>query len=125
MSQIIKALVLDGQHKGEVVRVSNVSVDGQGRKKAACILNNGTRANILVADLEVIPPEPPAPTRPGSKASMPFISGSTGSRSLNQTRSLVKARPKCEICGEPYNVDERKGQLGKLSVCANCAPEAT
>jgi hypothetical protein len=123
MSQIIKALVLAGQYKGETVRVSNVSVDGQGRKKAACSLANGTRANIFVTDLEIIPPEPPTPSRPGAKASMPFVSGSTGSRSLNQTRSLVRARPKCELCGEPYNVDERKGQEGKLSVCSNCAPE--
>ena len=125
MSQIIKALVIAGQYKGETVRVSNVSVDGQGRKKAACSLANGTRANIFVTDLEIIPAEPNTPDRPGPKASMPFVSGSTGSRSMNQTRSLVRARPKCEVCGEPYNVDERKGQEGKLSVCPNCAPEAS
>jgi hypothetical protein len=123
MSQIIKALVIAGQYKGETVRVSNVSVDGQGRKKAACSLANGTRANIFVTDLELIAPEPPPPSRPGAKASMPFVSGSTGSRSMNQTRSLVRTRPKCEVCGEPYNVEERKGEEGKLSVCASCAED--
>lgn len=123
MSQIIKALVLAGQYKGETVRVSNVSVDGQGRKKAACSLANGTRANIFVTDLEILPPEPPTPERTGPKASMPFVSGSTGSRTMNQTRGLVRARPKCENCGEPYSVDERKGQDGKLSLCPKCATD--
>ena len=52
MSKIIKAEVLQGRYAGETVRVTNVSADELGRKSAAVILANGTRANIKVADLK-------------------------------------------------------------------------
>ena len=127
-------MVIAGQFKGETVRITNVSVDEQGRKKAACILANGARVNILTENLELIAEEKPAePALPRSKASMPFMSGSTGSRSLNQTRSLVRDRvaptpshvgetlAECEICGEDYNLEERRGKSGKLTVCPTCS----
>jgi hypothetical protein len=30
---------------------------------------------------------------------------------------------KCETCGAEYNLEERKGQPGKLTECENCAVE--
>ncbi len=58
MSKVIKANVISGRYKGEVVRVTNVSTDELGRRNAACFLSNGNRANIPVTDLEVITPGP-------------------------------------------------------------------
>lgn len=140
MSKIIKAKVINGRYKGEVVRVTNVSVDELGRKSAACFLPNGTRANIPATDLEVIPedaPQEPEIKRPKT-ASMPFISGSTGSRTLAQTKNMSKNRiivkndtPSekytaaiCETCGSEYNLEDRRGRPGKLTQCESCASEA-
>lgn len=139
MSTILKALVIEGRYKGETVRISNVSVDDRGRKNAACILANGTRANIPVTDLEVIRDAPPSEpeVRRAKTSSMPFISGSTSSRTMTHTKNMSKPRAeakapvssqkitlaRCETCGSEYNLEERKGQPGKLTQCENCAEE--
>ncbi len=135
MNQVIKARVLSGRYLGQIVRVTNVSVDSAGKKKAAVFLENGTRANIDATDLEVIPAEAPKPEPVRPKIAMPFVSGSTGSRSLNQTRSLEKKRldhkvvsthvnmQKCEKCGEMYDIEKRNGMPGKITECEDCALE--
>ena len=139
MSKVIKAKVIHGRYKDEIVRVSNVSADELGRKSAACILADGTRANIKVSDLEIIPEEKPLePEKRFAKtASMPFISGSSSSRTLTHTKNMSKARmdnktpipsqkfvaAKCEGCGAEYNLEDRKGRPGKLTVCEDCAEE--
>ena len=58
MSKVLKARVINGRYKDEIVRITNVSVDEMGRKNAACFLANGSRANIPATDLEVIPEVP-------------------------------------------------------------------
>ena len=138
MSKVLKARVINGRYKDEIVRVTNVSADEVGRKNAACFLANGNRANIPVTDLEVIPDEVPKEpeVRRAKTASMPFISGSTSSRTLTHTKNMAKPRmekgsapiekytaAKCETCGAEYNLEERKGQPGKLTECENCAVE--
>ena len=139
MSRIIKAKVIKGRYQGEIVRVTNVSTDELGRRNAACMLQNGQRANISVSDLEVIPDEPvkEPEIRKSKTASMPFISGSTSSRTMTHTKNMntprVEIRPSspsekytpaiCEICGTEYNLEERKGRPGKLSQCEHCAEE--
>ena len=139
MSKVLKALVLNGRYKDQIVRVSNVSSDELGRRNAACILSDGTRANISVNDLEVIKeaPEPTSESRFAKTASMPFVSGSSSSRTLTHTKNMSKARPEakplsttskisiqlCESCGQEYNQEERKGQPGKITQCENCAEE--
>jgi hypothetical protein len=91
MSKLIKALVISGRYKGETVRISNISIDEMGRKNAACTLSNATRANIPVSDLEVI--EEKVETEvPRAKASMPFVSGSSSSRTLTHTKNMSKPR---------------------------------
>lgn len=118
MSKVIKARVLRGRYEGEVVRVTNVSVDDLGRRNAARMLKDNTRFNISVNDLEVIPDEAPAPeTRRFAKtASMPFVSGAASSRTMNQTKNMQKTRPeeiqakmsiiKCEVCGNEFDLTE-------------------
>lgn len=138
MSKIIKARVLSGRYSGEIVRISNVSADEMGRKNAACILSNNNRANIPVSDLEVIVDKPDEPTvRKAKTASMPFISGSSSSRTLTHTKNMSKPRAEnktlpspsketladCETCGAQYNLEARKGQPGKITQCENCAEE--
>lgn len=139
MTTIVKARVLSGRYTGEIVRITNVSTDELGRKSAACFLSNGTRANIPASDLELIKEEQkkePEVRRPKT-VSMPFVSGAASSRTLTQTKNMGKQRemikPKtevtkevlanCETCGAEYNVEERKGQPGKLTQCENCAVE--
>ena len=90
MSKVIKATVVSGRYKGETVRVTNISVDGSGRQNAACFLANGQRANIPVIDLTTIEDKPGAPEVPRAKSSMPFVSGSIGSRTMNQTKNMQK-----------------------------------
>lgn len=138
MSKIVKAKVIQGRYLGEVVRITNVSVSTEGKKSAACFLANGNRVNIPVSELEIIQevaPEVIPERRPG--ASMPFMSGSTGSRSMTQTKSLVKKRNEtakasstknvslvmCEKCGQEFNQEARKGRPGKLTECEDCALE--
>ncbi len=137
MSKVIKARVLSGRYKDEVVRITNVSVDDLGRKKAACLLSTGVRSNIAVEDLEVIPDEPVKQDEvPRAKtASMPFISGSSSSRTLTHTKNMAKKKIEvknpvsskkqqlshCSICGAEYDMEERRGQPGKITVCENCA----
>ncbi len=139
MSKVIKAKVIAGRFKDEVVRVTNISSDELGRKKAACFLKNGERANIPVTDLEVIEEAPePAPLKVGAKtASMPFISGSSSSRTLTHTKNMARLKIEnkapvtskkqqlalCEKCGLEYNLEERKGQPGRITECENCAIE--
>lgn len=139
MSRIVKAKVLSGRYAGEIVRISNVSADELGRKSAACILASGTRANIPVTDLEVIKEEPSAEPeiRKAKTASMPFIGGSTSSRTMTHTKNMEKPREmvkpgvatdkytpaKCEVCGVEYNLETRKGQPGRISECETCANE--
>ncbi len=137
MSRIIKAKVISGRYSGEIVRVSNVSADELGKKFAACILMSGQRANIPVTDLELIKEEPEPEILKAKTASMPFISGSTSSRTLTHTKNMSRPRKenktpiiptkmtpgKCESCGNEYNIEERKGQPGKLTQCENCAEE--
>lgn len=137
MSKVLKAKVINGRYKGEVVRITNVSVDEMGRKNAACFLTNGSRANIPATDLELIPEE--APKEPDVKraktASMPFISGAASSRTLTHTKNMGKNRIEikpsqttdkytqafCETCGSEYNLEERRGKPGKITQCENCA----
>ena len=128
---------MSGRYSGEIVRISNVSSDDLGRRNAACILNGGGRANIPVTDLEVIPEEPEKEIAKAKTASMPFISGSTSSRTLTHTKNMSKPRldkkaalvpskvtlKNCETCGNEYNLEERKGQPGKITECENCAVE--
>jgi len=111
MSNVIKARVLNGRYKGETVRITNVSIDEMGRKNAACFLSTGQRAN---------------------------IPGAASSRTLTQTKNMQKNRPEiksasstgkttiaeCEECGAEYNLEERKGQPGKITQCESCATEA-
>ena len=137
MNKIIRALVISGRFKDQIVRISNISVDEMGRKKAACTLPDGTRANIPSTDLELIPDAPEkAPELKRAKTSMPFVSGASSSRTLTQTKNMAKLRPetkkaavtkqslrKCEKCGQEYNLEARKGEAGKLTECENCAHE--
>ncbi|MES2526303.1 MAG: hypothetical protein V4598_04425 [Bdellovibrionota bacterium] len=136
MNKIIRARVIAGRFKDQIVRISNVSVDEMGRKKAACSLPDGTRANIPAEELELIPEEAPkAPEVKRPKTSMPFISGAASSRTMTQTKNMAKLRPepkkvvtkesirKCEKCGQEYNMEARKGEAGKLTECENCAHE--
>lgn len=136
MNQPLKALVIHGRYQGQTVRVTNVSVDESGKKKAAVFLEDGTRANIMVSDLEIITPEARKEETKKPRASMPFMSGSTGSRSMNQTKSLVRPRHEnktpvkgtenwqvCETCGEKYDQQMRQGMPGKLTECEDCAVE--
>jgi hypothetical protein len=92
MSKVIKATVMHGRYKGEIVRVTNISLDESGQQKAACFLMSGQRANIPVKDLEMIEEKPAAPEVPRAKSSMPFVSGSTGSRTMTQTRNMQKPK---------------------------------
>jgi len=92
MSKVIKAAVIGGRYKGESVRVTNISVDEAGRQNAACFLANGQRANIPVTDLSIIEEEPEKPESKRAKSSMPFVSGSTGSRSMTQTKNMQKPK---------------------------------
>lgn len=139
MSKVIKAKVLKGRYQDEVVRVTNVSQDELGRKNAACFLKDGTRANIPVTDLEILPEETEAEpaVRRARTSSMPFISGSTSSRTMTHTKNMAKPRMEnkppsavkkqtpsiCETCGNEYNQEERKGRPGKITQCENCAEE--
>ena len=139
MSKVIKAKVIKGRYSGEVVRITNVSADELGRKKAACFLSRGARANIPVDELEIIPeaPEPEPVMRHAKTSSMPFIGGSTSSRTMTHTKNMAKPRmekktqlaPKkvvmvrCETCSNDYNLEERKGMPGKITQCENCAVE--
>lgn len=136
MNKPLKAIVISGRYKGETVRITNISQDELGRKSAACFLSNGNRANIRLEELSLLE-ERPEPEIHRPRTSMPFVGGSTGSRSMNQTKSLVRARPEnktytpakkqilsfCEVCGVEYNQEERKGRPGKITVCENCAEE--
>lgn len=139
MSRILKAKVIQGRYQGETVRVTNVSIDEMGRKNAACMLPNGTRANIPASDLEVIPETKDESTdiRKAKTASMPFIGGSTSSRTMTHTKNMMRPKTEiktqvssakftkgiCEDCGAEYNAEERKGQPGKISQCEHCALE--
>lgn len=138
MSKIIKARVISGRYTGEIVRISNVSIDEMGRKNAACTLSNNNRANIPVSDLEIMADEAPAPEIKKAKtASMPFVSGSSSSRTLTHTKNMSKPRAdnkspvtpsketpaECDSCGARYNQEARKGMPGKITQCENCAVE--
>lgn len=134
---MIKAKVISGRFQGEEVRVSNVSVDELGRKKAACLFKDGSRANLSVDELEIIKPEeePPRP-RSAKTSSMPFISGAASSRTLTQTKNMGKLKQKvshaspsryegkiCESCGEEFNLEERKLRPGKITECEECSSD--
>ena len=135
MSKVIRARVISGRFKDQIVRISNVSLDEMGRKKAACSFADGSRANIFTSELELIPEEEKAPEVKRPKTSMPFISGAASSRTLTQTKNMAKNRPEpkkavtketiavCETCGQEYNLEARKGEPGKLTQCENCAQE--
>jgi hypothetical protein len=136
MNKIIRARVISGRFKDQTVRISNISLDDLGRKKAACTFSDGSRANIYTSDLELIPDEPEkAPEVKRPKISMPFVSGAASSRTLTQTKNMGKLRPeakkvvtkevlaKCETCGMDYNLEARKGEPGKITQCENCATE--
>lgn len=137
MTKVIKAEVISGRYTGEIVRITNISQDEIGRQKAACILSNGSRANILIKELSLIEEKPEPEIVKAKTTSMPFISGSTSSRTLTHTKNMAKNKleikaptpPKkttlirCESCGLEYNLEERKGMPGKLTQCENCAHE--
>src|SRR5690606_16838614 len=124
MSTVLKARVLKGRYEGQIVRVTNVSFDELGRKHAACILLDGTRFNIPVTDLEVVkdvPAEEPK-KRFARTASMPFVSGAASSRTMTQTKNMMKTKPeeveakmtlvRCEKCGNEF--DRKEGN------CPHC-----
>lgn len=137
MSKVIKAKVIAGRYQGEIVRVTNISQDEMGRKNAACMLQNGTRANLRVSDLEIIQEAAEPEIKKAKTASMPFISGSTSSRTMTHTKNMAKNKIEvktptssdkytaavCEVCGNEYNLEDRKGQAGKITQCENCAEE--
>lgn len=137
MSKVLKAKVLKGRYEGQIVRISNVSFDDRGQKNAACILSDMTRANIPAVDLEVIKDEPEPEIRKAKTASMPFISGSTSSRTMTHTKNMhrqkVESKPlptsnkvkpfTCDSCGLEFNQEERKGRPGKITQCEACATE--
>lgn len=137
MTKIIKAQVLSGRYAGETVRITNISADELGKRKAACLLPNGIRANISIDDLSIIPEEKEPEIKKAKTASMPFISGSTSSRTMTHTKNMNRNKlapktnisakkqimAKCESCGMEYNLEERKGMPGKLTECDNCAHE--
>jgi hypothetical protein len=139
MTKIIKALVLSGRYKNEVVRISNISADELGRQKAACILTTGERANIPLKELSILEeaPKVESEVRRAKTASMPFISGSSSSRTLTHTKNMQKNKidikphtpskrqsmAKCQSCGLEYNQEDRKGHPGKITDCENCAEE--
>ncbi len=130
---------MNGRYAGSLVRITNISVDDSGRKNAACFLDNGNRANIPVTDLNIIEEAPnEAPLAPRAKtASMPFISGSSSSRTLTHTKNMNRTRfenkstrpvsriqmRNCESCGIEYNAEERRGLPGKVTQCESCATE--
>lgn len=134
---MIKAKVTSGRFQGEEVRISNVSLDELGRKKAACLFKDGRRANLLVSDLEIMKDDPEAPRpRSAKTSSMPFISGAASSRTLTQTKNMGRLKPStppppsdiyqgriCESCGLEYNVEERKNRPGKITECEDCSNE--
>lgn len=135
MTRIIRARIIAGRFKDQIVRITNVSLDEMGRKKAAVFLADGSRANIPADELELIPEEEKVPEVKRPKTSMPFISGAASSRTLTQTKNMAKLRPEtkkavtketlavCETCGQEYNLEARKGEPGKLTQCENCAQE--
>lgn len=135
MNKIIRARVISGRFKDQTVRISNISLDELGRKKAACSFPDGTRANIYTTELELIPDEPAVPEVKRPKISMPFVSGAASSRTLTQTKNMGKLRPEtkkvvtkevlaiCELCKQEYNIEARKGEPGKVTQCENCATE--
>lgn len=133
---VIKARVINGRYKDEIVRVSNVSTDAAGRRRAACIFSDNRRANIPVADLEVIPEVKEPEIKKAKTASMPFINGSTSSRTMTHTKNMARPRvdkstpvvdkvtlATCEACGLEYNIEERRGRPGKITQCESCAEE--
>ncbi len=79
-----------------------------GRQNAACFLANGTRANIKMSELELIKEEPePEPTvRYAKTASMPFISGSSSSRTLTHTKNMQKPRIQIKPKNEENDEEE-------------------
>ena len=137
MSKVIKATVNSGRYTGEIVRITNISMDELGKQNAACLLANGSRANIRLSDLTLIEEKPEPEIRKAKTASMPFISGSSSSRTLTHTKNMAKnrvenkapisARKKimvlCEKCGLEFNQEERKGMPGKITHCEGCAEE--
>jgi hypothetical protein len=137
MSKMVKAKVIKGRYLGETVRVSNLSLDERGQQKAACILSDGTRANILASELELLQKAREPEIIKPKTASMPFISGAASSRTLTQTKNMAKLRPeaktpaiskkitlrRCEKCDQDFNLEDRKGRPGKLTECDNCATE--
>lgn len=136
MNKIIRARVISGRFKDQIVRISNISLDEMGRKRAACSFPDGSRANIYANELELIPEEPEkAPEVKRPKISMPFVSGAASSRTLTQTKNMAKNREVkkavvtketlaiCETCKQEYNLEARKGEPGKLTECENCANE--
>lgn len=108
MSKVIKANVINGRYKGEVVRITNISVDGTGKQNAACFLANGQRANIPVTDLEVIEEKPVEPEAPRAKTSMPFVSGSMGSRTMTQAKNMQKPKIRNKTFGKNQKSDEEE-----------------
>lgn len=100
MSKIIKAKVLNSRYSGQIVRVSNISSDELGKQNAACILPDGTRANLKLSDLEIIPEAPIAQDIKQPKTSMPFVSGATSSRTMTHTKNMqrprIQIKPKIE-----------------------------
>lgn len=137
MSKVIKAKVIAGRYQGEIVRITNISQDEMGRKNAACMLQNGTRANLRLTDLEVVQETAEPEIKKARTASMPFISGSTSSRTMTHTKNMAKNKVEvknhapsdkytmavCETCESEYNLEDRKGQAGKVTQCENCAEE--
>ena len=106
MSKVIKATVINGRYQGETVRITNISLDGSGRQNAACFLASGERANIPVKDLLVIEEEPHVPAPQRAKSSMPFVSGSTGSRTMTQTKNMQKPKIRNVSFTEKENDEE-------------------
>lgn len=122
MAPALKATVISGRYKDQIVRITNISINDSGKQFAACFLKTGERANILVSDLQIIEekPEPESPKKFAQTSSMPFVSGSIGSRTMAQTKNMQKNKIDvnkkvsiCSKCGEEYTP-------GHVSICEVC-----
>jgi hypothetical protein len=125
MAPALKATVISGRYKDQIVRITNISLNESGKQFAACFLKTGERANIPVTDLEIIQekPEPESEVKHAKTSSMPFVSGSIGSRTMAQTKNMqknkveLKKKSICQKCGAEYIP-------GHVSMCEDCAAEA-
>jgi hypothetical protein len=58
MAPALKATVISGRYKDQIVRITNISTNDTGKQFAACFLKTDERANILVFELQIIEEKP-------------------------------------------------------------------